>query len=169
MLKRLKSLLGPEPEKSGLNLPEGVDPERFALAGLLAEVAMADGTMDDAEQELAIDLMVRQFAMPRAGAGQLIAIARDQCRAGDVLFRFTTMAKENWPHEERTALIEMLWEVVYADGREDDFEAGLMRRLGGLLHVPDRERGAARKRVLARREKELSKAVQRAATGEDDV
>jgi uncharacterized tellurite resistance protein B-like protein len=47
-------------------------------------------------------------------------------------------------------LIEMVWEVAYADGELHDYEANLLRRLGGLLYVSDRERGEARKRVLAR-------------------
>jgi uncharacterized tellurite resistance protein B-like protein len=49
-------------------------------------------------------------------------------------------------------MIEMLWEVVYADGELHSYEANLMRRLGGLLYVSERDRGAARKRVLARQD-----------------
>jgi uncharacterized tellurite resistance protein B-like protein len=41
----------------------------------------------------------------------------------------------------------MLWEVAYADGNVDDYEANLVRRVAGLLYVPDRDSGAARKRV----------------------
>jgi len=49
-------------------------------------------------------------------------------------------------------LVEMLWDVVYADGELHDYEANLMRRVAGLLHVSDQESGAARKRVLGRME-----------------
>jgi len=47
-------------------------------------------------------------------------------------------------------VIEMLWEVAYADGQLHDYEANLLRRITGLLYVSDRESGEARKRVLAR-------------------
>ena len=47
-------------------------------------------------------------------------------------------------------LIEKMWEIVYADGVLDDYEANLLRRVAGLIYVPDRESGAARQRVLAR-------------------
>jgi uncharacterized tellurite resistance protein B-like protein len=40
--------------------------------------------------------------------------------------------------------------VVYSDGDLDDFEAQMMRRIGGLLHIEDRDRGEARKRALSR-------------------
>jgi uncharacterized tellurite resistance protein B-like protein len=48
-------------------------------------------------------------------------------------------------------MIEMLWEVVYADGNVDHLEANLLRRVAGLLYVTDRESGEARKRVLDRK------------------
>ena len=44
----------------------------------------------------------------------------------------------------------MLWEVAYADGVLDPLEDTLLRRIGGLIDVSDRERGAARLRVVAR-------------------
>jgi len=43
-----------------------------------------------------------------------------------------------------------MWEVVYADGVLDDYEANLLRRVAGLIYVPDRESGQARQRVIAR-------------------
>ncbi|HJO87881.1 MAG TPA: TerB family tellurite resistance protein [Rhodospirillales bacterium] len=47
-------------------------------------------------------------------------------------------------------MIEMLWEVAYADGNVDHFEANLISRIAGLIYVNDRGRGDAKKRVIAR-------------------
>ena len=44
-------------------------------------------------------------------------------------------------------MMEMLWEVAYADGELHDYEANLMRQVTGLLYVTDRESGDARKRA----------------------
>ena len=44
-------------------------------------------------------------------------------------------------------MIEMLWEVIYSDDVLDDFEINMMRRVGGLLYVSDRENGDAKKRA----------------------
>jgi uncharacterized tellurite resistance protein B-like protein len=52
------------------------------------------------------------------------------------------------PPEERVAIIEMLWEVVYADGTLHEYEASLLRRVCGLIYVTDQDSGTARKRVL---------------------
>ena len=46
-------------------------------------------------------------------------------------------------------MIEMLWHVVYVDGKIHDHEANLLRRVAGLLYVSDRESGEARKRVVS--------------------
>jgi len=53
----------------------------------------------------------------------------------------------------------MLWEVAYADGVLDPHEDMLLRQIAGLIHVPDRERGLARKRAVERA------AAARAASG----
>ncbi len=60
------------------------------------------------------------------------------------------MINESFAPAERVTVIEMLWEVAYADGILHDYEANLVRRVGGLLFVPDHDTGEARKRVLAR-------------------
>jgi uncharacterized tellurite resistance protein B-like protein len=64
--------------------------------------------------------------------------------------RHTRAIVDRFDEAERVGMIEMLWEVVYADGRVDDYEANLLRRVGGLIYVSDRDRGEARKRVEAR-------------------
>ena len=50
-------------------------------------------------------------------------------------------------HDQRLAMMEMLWHVIYADGEVHDHEAALMRRLAGLLYVSDQEGGTLRRRV----------------------
>ena len=45
--------------------------------------------------------------------------------------------------------MQTLWEVAQADGTVDPFEDQLLRRIGGLIHVTDRDRGMARKQAQA--------------------
>ena len=44
----------------------------------------------------------------------------------------------------------MLWDVAYAEGMLDQDEDSLLRRIGGFVYVSDRERGAARQRIIGR-------------------
>jgi len=48
----------------------------------------------------------------------------------------------------------MLWDVACADGEIHDYEANLVRRVAGLIHVSDRDSGQARKRAMIRQNPE---------------
>jgi uncharacterized tellurite resistance protein B-like protein len=123
---------------------------RLAAAALLVEAAFVDDTYNAAEQATIRRLLERRFNLPEAAARELLADAVRAAERSAQLFRFTQRINERLSLEQRVALIEMLWEVVFADGALDPLEDTLLRRIGGLIDVPDRERGLARRRVLQR-------------------
>ena len=147
MINRLKSLLSREPTAAHV---ASFDDRPLALAVLMVEAAHVDGAFDDAERAKVDELVRRCFKLNEVEIAGLIDTAESLHREAVDFVRFTRVVKDAFAPEERVEVIEMLWEVVYADSRIDDFEANLMRRLGGLLYVSDRDRGAARKRVAAR-------------------
>jgi uncharacterized tellurite resistance protein B-like protein len=49
----------------------------------------------------------------------------------------------------RLRVVEMLWEMVYADGTVTEFEQNVMWRVADLLAVSSRDRIALRERVAA--------------------
>ena len=86
-------------------------------------------------------------------------IETEQAVADSVeLFSFTRVLRSNYDHADRVKMIEMMWEVAYSDGVIHDYEANLIRRATGLLHVSDRESGQVRKRVLEQLDKEAGAA-----------
>jgi len=149
MLDRLKQLFQPDaaPTPSG---PRSFDALQLAAAALMVEAATLDSRFDADERNRIGQLVQDRFALSPEEATELIAEA-EKTAAESVEFQgFTSAIKEGFDHAERVQLIEMLWEVVYADGELHDYEASLLRRVTGLLYVSDRESGEARKRVLAR-------------------
>ena len=62
----------------------------------------------------------------------------------------TSHVFEEMTPQERIGMVEMLWDVAYADGVLDPEEDLLIRRISGLIHVTDRERVLARQEVLKR-------------------
>ena len=132
--------------------PGGDPAERLrrAAAALLVEAARLDGAVGEGERARILALLQRHFGVDAEEAGNLLAAAAAAAADAVDLFAFTRVINESFAPEERVTVIEMLWEVAYADGQLDDFEANLIRRVGGLLFVPDRETGEARKRALAR-------------------
>lgn len=123
---------------------------RVATAALLIEAASADGEVDAAEQAAIRQVLQRQFSLAEDELETLFAQAHAAHDAQSQLLRFTRALKDRYSEAERTEIIEMLWEVAYADGALHAYEDNLLRRIGGLLYVSDRDRGEARKRVLDR-------------------
>ena len=151
MIDRIRKLFAaagaeaPAESKAG-----GVDDLHMAAAALLAEAALGDDDFDEAERKVIERLVRERFGLGEAEAGNLVDAAEREARDASHLLRFTRVIKDNFTPEERIELIEMIWEVVYADGELHAYEDSLLRRIAGLIYVSDRDRGDARKRVLAR-------------------
>ncbi|MGE5516584.1 MAG: TerB family tellurite resistance protein [Bacteroidota bacterium] len=145
MLALFKSLLA-----GGSVAGPADDTLRLAIAALMVEAATLDGSFDESERARLLDLLARRFGLDPAQAQTLLVEAQAaQARAAG-LESMTRTIKNALDHDQRVEVLEMLWEVVYADGRLHDYEANLLRRLAGLVYVSDQESGAARKRVVAR-------------------
>ena len=121
---------------------------RLAAAALMVEAAKLDGAFEDSERARIAAILRDRFGMDADDIATLIAAADEETDLAGGLYGFTKTVRDNFSHAERVSMIEMLWEVAYADGVLHDFEANMLRRVAGLLYVTDRESGAARKRVL---------------------
>jgi uncharacterized tellurite resistance protein B-like protein len=123
---------------------------RLSVAVLLVEAARQDDRFEPRERAVIEHLLTRKFGLAADECAGLLAAA--EARAGEMvqLHGHTSEIFEAMTPEERVGLIEMLWEVAYADGVLDPEEDLLIRRVAGLIAVTDRERVLARQRVMAR-------------------
>lgn len=150
MIRRLSALFGQSSDVFSASRPSGHDEQQIAAAALLVEVATIDTNFDDQERQRIIDFVRSKFSLSDAEATALLEAAQSEVDGATQLYAFTSAIKNGFSYEDRVALMESLWEVVYADGKADPFEDQLMRRIGGLICVTDRDRALARKRVTTR-------------------
>ena len=149
MINRIKKLFSRIDANDEAAL-DSVEAHALAAAVLMVEAARLDGEFDVSERQSIRSLVIGHFGLDEEEANALIAEAEIVHDDSNHLVRFTRTIKDAYPPDERIAIIEMLWEVVYADGVLHDYEANLLRRIGGLIYVSDRDRGAAHKRVTER-------------------
>ncbi|MGF1454893.1 MAG: TerB family tellurite resistance protein [Alphaproteobacteria bacterium] len=122
----------------------------MAAAALLVEAAHLDAQYGDAERDTIRRVLTTRFSLSPSDADAIVSAGEDAQGQAVELYGFTKRIKDAMPPEERVAIIEMLWEVAYADGELHDYEAHLVRKVAGLIYVTDRDRGEARKRVVQR-------------------
>lgn len=150
MIRRIKALLLNDDGRAAAGTLRDVDEQQVAAAALMIEAALMDESFEEAERTQIAALLKTRFELDDGETESLLDVARERVAHSTQLFGFTRVVKERFSREQRVELMEMLWQVVYADGRLDHYEANLMRRLAGLIHVTDRESGEARKNALAR-------------------
>jgi uncharacterized tellurite resistance protein B-like protein len=126
---------------------------RMSVAVLLLEAARQDDSFDAGERATIIRLLTERFGLSPQECETLLTSAEAQAAALVQLHGHTSEIAAQMTPQERVGLIEMLWDVAYADGVLDPEEDLLIRRIAGLIYVDDRERVLARQRVLARRGK----------------
>ena len=137
MLAQIRKLLA-APESSA----DGPDQLQIAVAVLLVEAARMDDNFDDAERAVIERLLAEKFELTQAATRDLLALAEATAERSNQLHPFTRLAVQRMDPEQRIRLIEMLWEIAYADGVLDPEEDALLRRVAGLIYVSDADRVA---------------------------
>ncbi|MGC6472797.1 MAG: TerB family tellurite resistance protein [Parvibaculales bacterium] len=147
MLKALKNLFDKPPSQTGETI--AADQLNLAMAALLVHAARLDGDFAAQEKAALKHILERDFGLGDSATAELMTLAETEDEAATDLYRWTSVINSQMDEQEKVGLIEHLWQIILADDAIDDYEASLIRRVCGLIHVPDRLAGEARKRVEA--------------------
>ena len=120
---------------------------RLAAAALLIHASTIDGIMTDVERERLRTVIKSRFALDDAATDELVDAATRADNEAVDLYHFTRMINRSLDEPGRLGIVEMMWEIVLADGRVTEFEDNLMWRAADLLGVSSRDRIALRQRV----------------------
>jgi uncharacterized tellurite resistance protein B-like protein len=120
---------------------------RLAAAALLLHAASIDGEPGAAERDMLHALLKRRFELDDAATGRLIDAATVAEQEAIDLYHFTSLLNRTLDEESRLRLIEMMWQIAYADGRVTEFEDNLIWRAADLLGISSQNRIALRRRV----------------------
>jgi uncharacterized tellurite resistance protein B-like protein len=123
------------------------DDYRLAAAALLVHAAAIDGDMSQAERDKLHAIVKRRFGLDDGATDELIDKATVAEQEAVDLYHFTSLLNRTLDEEGRARIIEMMWEIVYADGRRDELEDNLLWRAADLLGVSQRERIELRQRI----------------------
>ncbi len=144
------------------DLVEGVDADtsragslqdeelRLSAGALLVTAGTIDGSFDADEKRKVKALLQTRFDLEPKEVRQLFEDSEVRERDAVDLYRFTSVLCRHLDQDGRKRIVEMLWEVVMADGVVDEFESNLVWRVAELIGVGTRDRVILRKKVEAR-------------------
>ncbi|MEP3275778.1 MAG: TerB family tellurite resistance protein [Stappiaceae bacterium] len=150
MLNALKKILKEITVGESDKLTFSPDDERLATAALMFHLVAIDGDVDDLEQKAMRDVLRKSYDIDPEQLELLIREAKKRDEEAIDLYGFTSLLKRKLDIEGRLGVVEMLWEMVYADGIVHEFEDNTVWRVAELLGVSKRERLDIRHRVAAR-------------------
>ncbi len=120
---------------------------RLAAAALLIHASTIDGSATEAGEDKLRAVLKHRFNLDDAATDELITVATVAEHDAVDLYHFTSLINRSVDEDGRRGIVEMMWEIVFADGRVSEFEDNLMWRAADLLGVSSRERIALRRRV----------------------
>lgn len=133
MLDSLKKYFGKKTEDDS-----GKDPShdvKVAACALLLEIANIDDEFSKQELSEIIEILQRDFGLNKEQADSMMEDAQNELKHSVDLWQFTSLINKNYSRQEKKEVIEMVWQVVYADGVLDKHEDYLVRKLATLLNL----------------------------------
>ncbi|MEA2922429.1 MAG: hypothetical protein QOF07_2392 [Bradyrhizobium sp.] len=124
---------------------------RLAATALLIHVISLDGEPTDVERRKLHSLIESRFGLDRGTADQLIASATLVEGEAVDLYHFTSVIMRSVDEAGRLRIVEMMWELAYADGPVTEFEDNVVWRAADLLAVSARDRIELKHQVAGRR------------------
>jgi len=120
----------------------------LATAALLVEVMRADFDVIEEERQAVRFLLQGRLQLADDEVEELFALAEQEVVASVSLYQFTSLIDQGLAYGQKVQIIEMLWQVVYADNILDKHEEYLMRKIADLLHVSHRDYIQTKHRVM---------------------
>jgi len=123
------------------------DDTRLAAAALLFHLVDVDGVIEESESAKLKEILQKHYELSEEETKVLIKAAKERDSEAVDLYGFTSVLKRKTDETERLAIVEMMWEIVYADGHVHEFEDNTIWRVAELLGISTRDRMLLRKKV----------------------
>jgi len=119
---------------------------KLAVAALLVHLSAVDGQVTDGERAAVKGALMDYYSLEEADVDRLIAEATRRANEAVDFYRFTSTIT-SLPEAERLEIVRMMWQVVFADGKNHELEDNMVWRIAELIGVSARDRTTLRKQM----------------------
>ncbi|MDR9432452.1 MAG: TerB family tellurite resistance protein [Spiribacter sp.] len=120
---------------------------QLATAALLIEMAQADNQRHSMEFQAVHDGIMEVFDLSSEETAEVIELADEEAHNATDHFEFTQLINDQFNHEQKIQVVELLWRVCLADTEMDRYEEQLVRKIAELLHIEHSDFIAAKLKV----------------------
>jgi uncharacterized tellurite resistance protein B-like protein len=151
MFGSMKNLLSYLTGDTGPRVQSGDYTRWLVTAALLTRSATVHREMSDARQNALHSALQTSFGLDDHTTARVIQESAAINRNAIDLYHFTRQLNEALDDEGRRQIVRLMWEIAYADGDADEFDANVIWRAADLLGVSSRQRVELRQQVSAGR------------------
>jgi uncharacterized tellurite resistance protein B-like protein len=149
----LKRVFANKREQHAGDQPRGIDAAReedlrTATCALFLEIANIDEEFTDEERDSILKIIQSEYGLSEERALELARRAMRELEESIDLWGFTTLINDNYTLDEKLRVVELLWRVVYADGKLEKHEDYLVHKVAQLLRLTHKQLIAAKLKVL---------------------
>ncbi len=149
MLDIVKRFFSKTDSETAKNVDQATEHDvRVAACALFVEMARIDEKFTEAEMETILSIVQDRYGLSREHADALVAEADKELDKSVDLWQFARLINENYSTDEKIEIIEILWRMVFVDGKMDRYEHYLMNKLKNLLRLSHDQLIAAKLKVL---------------------
>ena len=145
-LKKLLEL--PEEEAAGPSTQSAIDDVRLAACALFLEMAKIDDEFSEEERDAILSILKEEYDLSTEHASSLTERAEKARAESHDLWHFTNLINQHFSREEKIRIVELLWRIVFIDGKLDGHEDYLVHALANMLNLSHRDLIDAKLRVL---------------------
>lgn len=120
---------------------------RIATVALLLETARADFDIQDKELAAVASHAEKFFSLDESETAELIQLAEQEAGNATCYYEFTSLINSQYSPQDKVRIIELMWQIAYADKILEKHEEALVRKIAELLYVPHGAFIAAKHRV----------------------
>ena len=120
--------------------------ENVLIAALLVHAAKIDENYTEEEKKIIKKVIIDLNKINSDQADDLLKLAEQKETEANQIVGFTKEIKK-YSKEFKLKIVEIIWKIVYSDGKSDDYESNLIRRICGLLYISDKDNGIIKSKV----------------------
>ena len=124
---------------------------RLAVGALLLEMTHMDGEVWPEQREAVKTAVLEHFDLDPDEAAELLELAEAERSESTDYFQFTSLINGLYTPAQKISIVELLWQIAYANENLHKYEEHLVRKVSNLLYVPHSAFIAAKLKTISDR------------------